>query len=91
LASAITVAVAQSNTTDYTCISTTELRALIPSCALKCQAEALAATTCDYEDVKCNCEQTGKVQAVIEPCLADPARSNCTADEVNSTLVPLLL
>ncbi|KAF2419601.1 hypothetical protein EJ08DRAFT_702781 [Tothia fuscella] len=70
--------------TDYTCLTTTELRKLIPTCALTCQAKALAATGCDYEDVRCNCIETAKVQAVIEPCLADPAFSNCTADEVNA-------
>lgn len=87
LASAFALVAAQ-NTTDYTCLTTTELRKLIPACALVCQAEALAATTCDYEDVACNCLQTGKVQAVIEPCLADPAKSSCTADEVNGMFAP---
>ena len=83
IASAFTLAAAQ-NGTDYTCLTTTELRALIPACALVCQEKAVKATDCDYEDVFCNCIETGKVQQVIEPCLADPAFSNCTAEEVGS-------
>jgi hypothetical protein len=86
LALASAILISAQNTTDYHCLSTTQLRAMIPACALACQAKALAATTCDFQDLACNCAQTGAIQAVLEPCLANPTYSNCTSDEVNSKL-----
>jgi hypothetical protein len=59
---------------------------MLPVCALECQAEALAATTCDFEDLECNCAQTGLIESVLEPCLADIAKSNCTADEITGKI-----
>jgi hypothetical protein len=66
---------------DYTCMNTTTLRTLIPACALDCQAKALAATTCAFEDLECNCLQTGAIEAVLSSCLVTSA--NCTADEID--------
>jgi hypothetical protein len=68
---------------DYTCMNTTTLRTLIPACALDCQAKALAATTCAFEDLECNCLQTGAIEAVLSTCLVTSA--NCTADEIDGT------
>jgi hypothetical protein len=69
------------STVDFTCMNTTTLRTLIPACALDCQAQALKATPCDFEDLECNCLHTGAIEAVLEPCLATSA--NCTTDEIN--------
>jgi CFEM domain len=63
------------------CFTITEMRKVIPSCALSCQTLALKADSCPYEDTACHCANTAAISAVVEPCLA---ASNCSASDVTA-------
>jgi hypothetical protein len=63
------------------CFTITEMRKVIPSCALSCQTLALKADNCAYEDTACHCANTAAISAVVEPCLA---ASNCSSVDVTA-------
>jgi hypothetical protein len=63
------------------CFTISEMRKVIPSCALSCQTLALKASSCPYEDTACHCANTAAISAVVEPCLA---ASDCSASDVTA-------
>ncbi|KAF1989138.1 hypothetical protein K402DRAFT_391294 [Aulographum hederae CBS 113979] len=81
--STIVAAVSAQNTTstNYACLTSTQLNQQVPPCAGPCQLAALSTDGCPFEDLTCHCVQkTGVIQSLMATCLA--TQSTCGREEI---------